>query len=209
MYKQLIIGLAAGALAATSVAAYADPHDKGGQGDHGDNGGGKGNHGNGGNDRGNDDRGGNGGHNNGSYGNDRNAQHYEAPRHDNGNHYGQQKQAYAAPRYANTWQGYHQYDYGHPAPGQTHYYANQYYRSGSYYQPRQLGPGDRIYRGQDNRYYCRRSDGTTGLIIGGLTGGTLGAALSPGGSQTLGALLGGSLGAILGSSIDHGNVTCR
>jgi hypothetical protein len=204
MYKQMMIGLAACALGTTAIAAHADPHDKGGEGNHGNNGrGNKGQgergHGNGGDDRGGNDRGSYG------YGNDRYAQRYEPPRRDNGNHYGQQKQYYAK----GGWQNYHQYDYGHPAPGQTRYYANQYYRSGSYYQPRQLGPGDRIYRGQDNRYYCRRSDGTTGLIIGGLTGGTLGAAISPGGSQTLGALLGGSLGAILGSSIDHGNVTCR
>jgi hypothetical protein len=194
MYKQMMIGLAAGGLAIASIAAHADPRDKGGPGDHGDNGHNDKGRGNGGNDRG---------------GYDRPAPHYEAPRHDNGNHYGQRKHAYVAPQTQRGWQGYHRYDYGHPAPGQQHYYANQYYRSGSYYQPRQLGPGDRIYRGQDNRYYCRRSDGTTGLIIGGLAGGTLGSTISPGGSQTLGALLGGALGAILGQSIDRGGVTCH
>ena len=32
---------------------------------------------------------------------------------------------------------------------------------------RVLSANDRVYLGRDNRYYCRRSDGTTGLIIGG------------------------------------------
>ena len=68
---------------------------------------------------------------------------------------------------------------------------------------------DRIYRGRDNRYYCRRSDGTTGLIIGAVGGGVLGNIIAPGGSKTLGAPLGGGVGAVLGSSIDRGNVTCR
>ena len=72
-----------------------------------------------------------------------------------------------------------------------------------------MNSNDRIYRGQDNRYYCRRNDGTTGLIIGAIGGGVLGNVIAPGGSKTLGSVLGGSLGAILGSSISRGNVTCR
>ena len=74
---------------------------------------------------------------------------------------------------------------------------------------RRLGRNDRIYRGSDNRYYCRRSDGTTGLIIGGIAGGLLGNSLAGGGSRTLGTLLGGGAGALLGQSIDRGQVKCR
>ena len=77
--------------------------------------------------------------------------------------------------------------------------------SGNAYQVRRLGRNDRIYRGSDNRYYCRRSDGTTGLIIGGLAGGLLGNSLAGGGSRTLGTLLGGGAGALLGQSIDRGS----
>ena len=79
------------------------------------------------------------------------------------------------------------------------------------YQPRRLAANDRIYRGQDNRYYCRRNDGTTGLIIGGLAGGLLGNTIAPGGSKTLGTILGGGAGALLGRSIDRdgSNVSCR
>ena len=107
------------------------------------------------------------------------------------------------------WRRYRNYDYNRPAPGQNAYYADQYYRDGRYYQPRRLGANDRIYRGQDNRYYCRRQDGTTGLIVGGLTGGVLGNVIAPGGSKGLGTVLGGLGGALLGRSVDRNNVTCR
>lgn len=109
---------------------------------------------------------------------------------------------------ARDWQRGGGYNYNRPDPRYNGYYANNYYRGGSY-QTRRLGANDRIYRGQDNRYYCRRSDGTTGLIIGALGGGVLGNVIAPGGSKTLGSILGGGLGAVLGNSIDRGNVTCR
>lgn len=72
-----------------------------------------------------------------------------------------------------------------------------------------LGYNDPIWRGYDNRYYCRRSDGTTGLIVGGLAGGTLGNVIAPGGSKLLGSIIGGTLGAVLGQSADRGRVVCR
>ena len=80
-----------------------------------------------------------------------------------------------------------------------------HYRAGRH-RERRLGRNDRIYRGRDNRYYCRRSDGTTGLVVGALAGGLLGNAL---GGDTLSTLLGAGGGAALGSSIDRGNVRCR
>jgi uncharacterized protein YcfJ len=69
-----------------------------------------------------------------------------------------------------------------------------------------LGRDDRIYRGGDGRYYCRRNDGTTGLVIGALAGGLLGNAV---GGNTLSTLLGAGGGALLGQSIDRGQVRCR
>lgn len=110
---------------------------------------------------------------------------------------------------APNWQRGYNYSYNRPDPRYNGYYADNYYRSGDYYRPRPLAVNDRIYRGQDNRYYCRRGDGTTGLIVGALGGGVLGNVIAPGGSKTLGSILGGGLGAILGSSIDRNNVTCR
>jgi hypothetical protein len=108
-----------------------------------------------------------------------------------------------------NWQRYRSYDYSRPQPGQRGYYADQYYRDGRYYQPRRLGRNDRIYRGQNGRYYCRRSDGTTGLIVGGIAGGLLGNALTNGRSELLGTLVGAGGGALLGQSVDRGNVSCR
>lgn len=110
---------------------------------------------------------------------------------------------------ARDWQRGARYDYRRPDPRYGAYYADNYYRGGNGYRPRVLGPNDRIYRGRDNRFYCRRDDGTTGLIIGALGGGVLGNVISPGGSKTLGTVLGGGLGAVLGNSIQRGNVTCR
>src|SRR5579884_3795130 len=72
---------------------------------------------------------------------------------------------------------------------------------------RRLGRDDVVYRGRDGRYYCKRSDGTTGLVIGGITGAVVGNAAGHG--NTLGTLLGAVGGAALGRSIDRGHVRCR
>jgi hypothetical protein len=109
---------------------------------------------------------------------------------------------------ARYWNQGQYYNYNRPDPRYNGYYADNYYRGGNY-QAQRLNVNDRIYRGNDNRYYCRRNDGTTGLIIGALGGGTLGNIIAPGGSKTLGSIIGGSLGAVLGNSIDRNNVTCR
>jgi Ni/Co efflux regulator RcnB len=107
------------------------------------------------------------------------------------------------------WRQSRNYDYNRPPRGQRAYYADQFYRDGSNYQERRLGRNDRIYRGQNGRYYCRRNDGTTGLIVGGLAGGALGNIIAGGGSRLLGTLIGAGGGALLGQSVDRGNVRCR
>jgi Ni/Co efflux regulator RcnB len=106
---------------------------------------------------------------------------------------------------------YSRYDYNRPDPRYGNYSADRYYIADNQYQPRRLSAGDRIYRGQDNRYYCRRNDGTTGLIIGGLAGGLLGNTIAPGGSKMLGTILGGGAGALIGRSVDRdgSNISCR
>lgn len=104
------------------------------------------------------------------------------------------------------------YDYNRPDPRYGNYRADRYYVQGNQYRPRAMNPNERIYRGQDNRYYCRRNDGTTGLVIGGLAGGLLGNTIAPGGSKLLGTVLGGGAGALLGQSIGKGSnnrPTCR
>lgn len=79
------------------------------------------------------------------------------------------------------------------------------YKNGNY-RERRLGRNDRIYRGKDGRAYCKRNDGTTGLVIGALGGGVLANLI---GGGTLGTLAGAGGGALLGRSVDRGNVKCR
>ena len=50
--------------------------------------------------------------------------------------------------------------------GQRAYYADRVIAMAAIHSQRRLGYNDRIYRGQNGSYYCRRNDGTTGLIVG-------------------------------------------
>ena len=67
----------------------------------------------------------------------------------------------------------------------------------------------RDYWYDNGRYYCRRSDGTTGAVVGAVAGGTLGNILAGQGDKTLGSIIGGTLGAIIGKEISRGNARCR
>jgi hypothetical protein len=87
--------------------------------------------------------------------------------------------------------------------------ARYYRRDDRRYRPMRMGRNDRIYRGYDNRYYCRRDDGTTGLIVGTMVGAVLGNVIAPGGSKVLGTILGGGSGALIGRAIDDGDIVCR
>ena len=95
-------------------------------------------------------------------------------------------------------------------PYATDYDASRYYRDDPRYQERRLSAQDEVYRGSDGRYYCKRSDGTTGLIVGGLGGAALGNVIDGGHSRAAGTLIGGALGALLGQSVDRStDVRCR
>jgi len=108
------------------------------------------------------------------------------------------------------WRTYDRYDWNRPDNRYGRSYdPARYYRDGRYYRERRLTRADRIYRGNDGRYYCRRSDGTTGLIIGAVAGGVLGNAIDNGRSSTLGTILGAVAGGALGRSVDRGQVKCR
>jgi hypothetical protein len=93
------------------------------------------------------------------------------------------------------------------------YDAARYYRDDPRYRDREryLGPNDAIYRGSDGRYYCQRSDGTIGLVVGGVGGAALGNVIDGGSNRIAGTLIGGALGALLGQQIDRSNsdVRCR
>lgn len=69
----------------------------------------------------------------------------------------------------------------------------------------------REWRGQDGRMRCRRPDGTTGLVIGGVAGALLGRTIDTRGDRTLGTLGGAAVGALAGRAIerDSGKRRCR
>jgi len=66
--------------------------------------------------------------------------------------------------------------------------------------------GDRqaqTWRGEDGRLYCKRSNGTTGLIVGGAAGLFAGRAVDTRGNRTTGTVLGGAIGALLGRQVER------
>jgi len=127
---------------------------------------------------------------------------------------------YASDGYAGDW-GYYdrdyydrngRYDWNNPNPRDGGYYADRYYRENPRYRERRLSYDDRVYRGRDGRYYCRRSDGSTGIIVGGLAGAALGAVIAEGDSKPLGAVIGAMGGAVAGAAVDRNrnpDVRCR
>jgi outer membrane lipoprotein SlyB len=79
--------------------------------------------------------------------------------------------------------------------------AQRYYRNGSY-----VGP---TWRGRDGRIYCRRSNGTTGLIVGGAAGALIGRELDGGRSRATGTILGAAAGALIGREVQRSRSTRR
>src|SRR4029079_7571573 len=85
-----------------------------------------------------------------------------------------------------------------------------YYRDDHrHHERRQVRYEEVVYRGDDGRYYCHRSDGTTGLIVGAVAGGVIGNQLSRGNSAALGTLLGAAGGALIGQALDRDKVYCE
>jgi hypothetical protein len=67
------------------------------------------------------------------------------------------------------------------------------------------------WRGPDGQTYCRRPDGTTGTIVGGVAGGLIGRAIDGGRRSAVGTLLGAGAGALLGRGIERSGTAanCR
>lgn len=63
-------------------------------------------------------------------------------------------------------------------------------------------PGQ-TWQGEDGRSYCRRSDGTTGLIVGGGAGALIGRGIDSHGRRGTGTILGAIAGAVVGSAIER------
>ena len=62
-----------------------------------------------------------------------------------------------------------------------------------------------VWRGDDGRTYCRKSDGTVGTIVGGVAGALIGNAIG----GTVGAVIGGAGGALGGREIQRSSNDCR
>lgn len=77
-----------------------------------------------------------------------------------------------------------------PAPAMAH-------QQSGYYQ-------GRTWVGTDGRTYCRRSNGTTGLVVGGAGGALIGRAIDTRGSRATGTILGAAAGALLGREVERG-----
>lgn len=69
--------------------------------------------------------------------------------------------------------------------------------------------GFRSWRGKDGKTYCRRKNGTTGLVIGAAVGGLAGNEIAGRGDKTVGTIIGAAGGALLGREIDKGKRRCR
>ena len=87
---------------------------------------------------------------------------------------------------------------------------SRYYRDDPNYRERRLGAQDEVYRGSDGRYYCRRSDGTTGLVIGAGVGALVGRGIDTRGERATGTIVGGVLGALIGREVERNqDLRCR
>ena len=74
---------------------------------------------------------------------------------------------------------------------------------------RRTDNGIRYWQGEDGRYYCKRRDGTTGLLVGAALGALIGRAVDTQGERATGMIIGGVAGALIGREIDRGPTRCR
>jgi hypothetical protein len=97
--------------------------------------------------------------------------------------------------------------------GHNRGYNQQYYGQNNYQQPYYNNTyqqpynnnSDQVWRGNDGRYYCKRPNGTTGLIVGGAAGALIGRSIAGRGDNTLGTILGAAGGALLGRAVERGS----
>jgi outer membrane lipoprotein SlyB len=75
-------------------------------------------------------------------------------------------------------------------------------RNSGYYQ-------GKVWRDSSGRLRCKRSDGTTGLIVGAAGGALVGRAIDTHGERATGTILGAAAGALLGREIERSHYRCR
>jgi len=135
--------------------------------------------------------------------------------------YGRERDRYEASRrrgggYGNRNRGGYDrgggYDerYGWRGDDSSDWEPSRRYREDPRYEERRLTAEDEVYRGADGRYYCRRSDGTTGLVIGAGVGALIGRGIDTRGERTTGTVVGGVLGALVGREVERNqDIRCR
>lgn len=69
--------------------------------------------------------------------------------------------------------------------------------------------GVQYWEGQDGRYYCKRSNGTVGLLVGGAAGALIGRAIDTRGSRATGTIVGAAAGALLGREVQKSRARAR
>ena len=84
---------------------------------------------------------------------------------------------------------------------------NPYGRSG--YSGEPVYASTPVWRGEDGRYYCKKKNGTTGMIVGGAAGALIGREIAGRGDRTLGTILGAAGGALLGREIQRSGSSRR
>ena len=94
-------------------------------------------------------------------------------------------------------------------PDMTATTESNYYKKRRKYSSRALRSNERVWRDDNGRWRCKRDDGTTGLIIGGVVGGVAGHEIAGRGDRTLGTIIGAGVGALAGREIDRSNARCR
>ena len=91
-----------------------------------------------------------------------------------------------------------------PPPPRAVVYDDQ----GRYAQPVVIARNEDMWRGDDGQYHCRRSNGTTGLVVGAAAGALVGNAVARN-DRTAGTVIGAVGGGLIGREIDRNNVRCR
>lgn len=67
----------------------------------------------------------------------------------------------------------------------------------------------KVWRDSQGRLRCKRSNGTTGLIVGAAGGALVGRAIDTHGERATGTILSAAAGALVGRSIDRNRYHCH
>jgi hypothetical protein len=67
----------------------------------------------------------------------------------------------------------------------------------------------KMWRDSHGRLRCKRSDGTTGLIIGAAGGALVGRAIDTRGERATGTILGAAAGALVGREVERSRYRCH